>query len=109
MTSVLPLSKYNVERSAGIGGSENQFAAMVLFDNATREGESDAPSALLRRETRIEHARSKARGNAGPVVGDADAHSAVRNASGRHANPAAASSECVDRVLGQHLDGPLEE
>src|SRR5690349_2451222 len=109
MSWVLPSSKYNVERSAGIGGGENQFPAMVLFDDASRERQTDAPAALLCRESGLEDAGAEARRDARPVVGNTNAHATVMKSGSRHANATATTGKRVDRILGEHLDRPLEQ
>src|SRR3954469_8408037 len=82
---------------------------MVLFHNATRERETNSPSTLLRRESRLEDARAEPRWYAWSVVGDSDADTAVREGRSRKADAAAAAGERVDRILREHLDSPFEQ
>src|SRR5690242_7831533 len=108
-SSVLPSSKYNVERSTRITGGENQFPAMVLFHDAPRERESDSPAALLGGESRLEDTRAEPRWDARPIVGHSDADAAVWERCRREADASSTAGEGIDRILREHFDGPLEQ
>src|ERR1051325_370818 len=109
MSWVLPSSKYNVERSTAVGTIEDQFSAMVLFDDAFRERESDAPPTLLRRESRLENARPQTGRNTRSVVGDTNANAAVGKGRCGEVNMSTPTRERVDGILCEYLDGPFQQ
>src|SRR5690349_6099507 len=108
-SSLLPSSKYNVERSTRITGGEDQFAAMVLFYDATRERETDSPPTLLCRESRLEDTGAETCWYSRAIVGNANADAALPQRRCREADASAAARERIDGILRQHLDGPLEQ
>src|ERR1700749_3727610 len=88
---------------------EGQTTGVILFDDALREREADAPAALLRREAGLEDARPQIARNARAVVGNPNDDAAMRRHLGAETHAPAATGERVDRVLREHFHGPLDE